>query len=255
MTGLWTSGYARLAVLTAFAALVAYVLGEAIPFADPIPAAITAAVATQGDLPPRGQGDGLPDPRRPPGCSDRPRDRLDHRVERRRHLPARPAVLRPGPRAAPGVGRRVAVRRREHGGHGDPRRRHAPHVRGRRRALRRRGDRRAVRPRRVGHRRADEGHARPHRRHRRPAGRRLRPALADGQGTARGAGSRAGRGAARRRPSSCATGRSASRPAGRTSPATRSGVRASIPTSWPGSSSSSTPPASCRRACCRSRPT
>lgn len=47
MTGLWTSGYARLAVLTAFAALVAYVLGEAIPFADPIPAAITAAVATR----------------------------------------------------------------------------------------------------------------------------------------------------------------------------------------------------------------
>lgn len=47
MTGLWTSGYARLAVLTAAAALVAYLIGEAVSFADPIPAAITAAVATR----------------------------------------------------------------------------------------------------------------------------------------------------------------------------------------------------------------
>ena len=47
MTGLWTSGYARLAILTALAALAAYLLGEWIPFADPIPAAITAAVATR----------------------------------------------------------------------------------------------------------------------------------------------------------------------------------------------------------------
>lgn len=41
------SGYARLAVLTALAAVVAYVLGEALPYTDPIPAAITAAVATR----------------------------------------------------------------------------------------------------------------------------------------------------------------------------------------------------------------
>ncbi len=47
MTGLWTSGYARLAFLTALAALAAYSLGEVLPFADPIPAAITAAVATR----------------------------------------------------------------------------------------------------------------------------------------------------------------------------------------------------------------
>ena len=47
MTGLWTSGYARLAVLTALAALVAYLIGEWVTFADPIPAAITAAVATR----------------------------------------------------------------------------------------------------------------------------------------------------------------------------------------------------------------
>lgn len=47
MTGLWTSGYARLAVLTALAAVVAYALGEALPYTDPIPAAITAAVATR----------------------------------------------------------------------------------------------------------------------------------------------------------------------------------------------------------------
>ena len=47
MTGLWTSGYARLAVLTALAAVVAYALGELLPYTDPIPAAITAAVATR----------------------------------------------------------------------------------------------------------------------------------------------------------------------------------------------------------------
>jgi uncharacterized membrane protein YgaE (UPF0421/DUF939 family) len=47
MTGLWRSGYARLAVLTALAALAAYLIGEALPIADPIPAAITAAVATR----------------------------------------------------------------------------------------------------------------------------------------------------------------------------------------------------------------
>lgn len=41
------SGYSRLAILTALAALVAYVLAEWIPFADPIPAAITAAVTTR----------------------------------------------------------------------------------------------------------------------------------------------------------------------------------------------------------------
>ncbi len=47
MTGLLRSGYVRLAVLTALAALAAYSLGEVLPFADPIPAAITAAVATR----------------------------------------------------------------------------------------------------------------------------------------------------------------------------------------------------------------
>lgn len=41
------SSYTRLALLTALAALVAYLLAEVIPFADPIPAAITAAVATR----------------------------------------------------------------------------------------------------------------------------------------------------------------------------------------------------------------
>ena len=47
MTGLWTSGYARLAVLTALAAVAAYALGEVLPYTDPIPAAITAAVTTR----------------------------------------------------------------------------------------------------------------------------------------------------------------------------------------------------------------
>jgi len=44
---LLTSGYARLAVLTSMAALAAYLLAEAIPHTDPIPAAITAVVATR----------------------------------------------------------------------------------------------------------------------------------------------------------------------------------------------------------------
>ncbi|MDQ5974029.1 MAG: hypothetical protein QG661_1238 [Actinomycetota bacterium] len=39
--------YVRLAVLTALAAVAAYVIGEAVPFADPIPAAITAVIATR----------------------------------------------------------------------------------------------------------------------------------------------------------------------------------------------------------------
>lgn len=47
MSGLWTSGYLRLAVLTATATLAAYALGSLVSFADPIPAAITAAVATR----------------------------------------------------------------------------------------------------------------------------------------------------------------------------------------------------------------
>ena len=47
MTGLWTSGYVRLALLTALAAVVAYALAEVIPYADPFPAAITAAVGTR----------------------------------------------------------------------------------------------------------------------------------------------------------------------------------------------------------------
>jgi hypothetical protein len=47
MTGPWTSAYARIAVLTALAAVAAYALGEYLPYADPIPAAITAAVATR----------------------------------------------------------------------------------------------------------------------------------------------------------------------------------------------------------------
>ena len=43
----WQSNYARLGLLTALAALAAYVLAEYLPYADPIPAAITAAVATR----------------------------------------------------------------------------------------------------------------------------------------------------------------------------------------------------------------
>lgn len=43
----WRNSYVRLAGLTATAAVVAYLLAELTPFADPIPAAITAAVATR----------------------------------------------------------------------------------------------------------------------------------------------------------------------------------------------------------------
>lgn len=43
----WRSAYVRLATLTALASVAAYVLAELLPFADPIPAAITAAVATR----------------------------------------------------------------------------------------------------------------------------------------------------------------------------------------------------------------
>lgn len=39
-----TSGYARLAVLTAIATVVAYLIAGALPFADPVPASITALV-------------------------------------------------------------------------------------------------------------------------------------------------------------------------------------------------------------------
>lgn len=41
------SGYVRLAVLTAIAATVAYVIGTVVPMVDPVPAAITAVVATR----------------------------------------------------------------------------------------------------------------------------------------------------------------------------------------------------------------
>jgi uncharacterized membrane protein YccC len=43
----WRNSYVRLATLTALAAVAAYLLAEWLPFADPIPAAITAAVATR----------------------------------------------------------------------------------------------------------------------------------------------------------------------------------------------------------------
>ncbi|MBK9740276.1 MAG: FUSC family protein [Actinobacteria bacterium] len=43
----WRSAYIRLATLTALASVAAYVIAELLPFADPIPAAITAAVATR----------------------------------------------------------------------------------------------------------------------------------------------------------------------------------------------------------------
>ena len=43
----WRNAYVRLATLTALAAVVAYIIGEQISFADPIPAAITAAVGTR----------------------------------------------------------------------------------------------------------------------------------------------------------------------------------------------------------------
>lgn len=41
------SSYVRLAILTSFAALFAYLAADALPFADPVPAAITAVVATR----------------------------------------------------------------------------------------------------------------------------------------------------------------------------------------------------------------
>lgn len=43
----WRSGYVRLAVLAALAALVAFVIAEHVPFADPIPAAITAVISVR----------------------------------------------------------------------------------------------------------------------------------------------------------------------------------------------------------------
>ena len=43
----WQRSYTRLALLTSLAVLAAYIIAEALPFADPIPAAITAAVATR----------------------------------------------------------------------------------------------------------------------------------------------------------------------------------------------------------------
>lgn len=47
MTGLWTSGYVRLAVFTSVATVIAYSIGLATPHVDAIPAAITAAVGTR----------------------------------------------------------------------------------------------------------------------------------------------------------------------------------------------------------------
>ena len=44
---LWDSSYARLALFTSIATVVAYSIGLVTPFVDPIPAAITAAVATR----------------------------------------------------------------------------------------------------------------------------------------------------------------------------------------------------------------
>ena len=47
VTGLWTSGYVRLAVFTSVATVIAYSIGLLTPHVDAIPAAITAAVATR----------------------------------------------------------------------------------------------------------------------------------------------------------------------------------------------------------------
>jgi len=44
---LWSSSYARLALFTSVATVVAYSIGLVAPYVDPIPAAITAAVATR----------------------------------------------------------------------------------------------------------------------------------------------------------------------------------------------------------------
>lgn len=43
----WRSTYIRLALLTSLATVAAYIVAELLPFGDPIPAAITAAVATR----------------------------------------------------------------------------------------------------------------------------------------------------------------------------------------------------------------
>jgi hypothetical protein len=43
----WRSGYTRLAVLASLAALAAFVIAENVPFADPIPAAITAVISVR----------------------------------------------------------------------------------------------------------------------------------------------------------------------------------------------------------------
>ena len=47
LTRLVRSGYVRLAVLTAIAATVAFIIGTLLPMVDPVPAAITAVVATR----------------------------------------------------------------------------------------------------------------------------------------------------------------------------------------------------------------
>lgn len=47
MSGLIRSSYVRLAILTSLAAFLAYLTADALPFADPVPAAITAVVATR----------------------------------------------------------------------------------------------------------------------------------------------------------------------------------------------------------------
>lgn len=43
----WRSGYARLAALAATAGLVAYIVADLVPFADPVPAAITAVISVR----------------------------------------------------------------------------------------------------------------------------------------------------------------------------------------------------------------
>jgi uncharacterized membrane protein YgaE (UPF0421/DUF939 family) len=47
LSRLWASSYARLALFTSIATVVAYTIGLVAPYVDPIPAAITAAVATR----------------------------------------------------------------------------------------------------------------------------------------------------------------------------------------------------------------
>jgi uncharacterized membrane protein YgaE (UPF0421/DUF939 family) len=46
-SGWWRSGYLRLAVLTTAAATAAYAVGVALPYIDPVPAAITAVISTR----------------------------------------------------------------------------------------------------------------------------------------------------------------------------------------------------------------